>query len=333
METSTRSQQNNAVAAVAAAFIVLVVELLGSPAAMACYYGKYGFQPSSDTQSDIKSLIYDRYEHHEPSFYRAAAMQMKPQLASHQDDPDFLDEYALTLYQGGNAQQAESIWRDLLKRDPKRYVTLCNFGTALHDRGKLPEAYAMLKTAYDEKPDVRGGAEKWHLRMIDYLMKTRVDPSYGRNHLFVDELTPVWRDHQSPSKSFHKVALPVDAMQGVTELLHQFPRFGDGWLVAGMLLEHEREYDLAKLSYERAAKYGTAQAGQLSLFLPQFKAFQDKGSRIRAAGRGMLILVCFFIGVFVLRYLSGLFLAIRRDRMEAKKRVHSAKTKGSAARR
>jgi hypothetical protein len=292
----------------------------------ACFYADLAFKETEEEQADIESLLYERYENRRMDFYRGHLDDMKKEVAAKRGDLHFMDNYAYVLYHAGRAQEAEAIWRDILKKEPNRFTTLCNFATAAHQRGMLPEAYQMLKLAHEQKPEVRSGAEQWHLRYLDFLMKQRQNPQYAKDHLFIDELSPIWKAHTQPSKDFAKTVLPVaGAYQGVVELLRQYPRAADIWLVAALLLDHDKKYDLAHQAYTRAQKYGSGQNYVLKDFLPKYKEFQDKGSRIRAAGRGMVMLLGFVFLLVIYRYLGGLLMAIRSDRSEAKRRAEEEK--------
>lgn len=307
------------------AAIIAVLFVLCVMRGESCYYSSHTFKPTEHEQADIESLIYDRYETHRMDHYRGLLEKMEKEVSGKRGDMDFMDDYAYVLYQAGRAPQAEAIWRDHLKKDPKRFTTLCNFATAAHQRGMLPEAYEMLKLAYEQKPEVRSGAEQWHLRYIDFQLKQRKNAQYGRDHLFIDELTPIWKAHEEPGKEFSKTKLPVEAYQGVVELLRQYPRAGDIWLVAALLLDHDKKYDLAHLAYTRAQKYGSAQNHVLKDFVPKFKTFQDKGSRIRAAGRGMVMLLGLVFLIVMFKYFGGLLMAIKSDKAEARRRAAEEK--------
>ena len=150
---------------------------------------------------------------------------MSDELAEKGSDSDFLEDYAYLLLGTGQNKEAFEIWTGLLNRDPQRYSTLYNVGTALHTLSRFDEATTYIQAAVKLRPGNRNSAEEYHLRYIDFLQKQRKQPAYATQHLFLDELTEVWAKRKRPPESFEKYSeFPSINTEGVAELLRQFPQ-------------------------------------------------------------------------------------------------------------
>ncbi len=309
----------------AAGAMLAAVCLAGAPQpARGCLYHEFGFDGEDKSQTDAEKLLAGHYaptdRKAEREAYAKRLSGLRAQMPEKRDDADFLDLYAMALLRTGDYAAAEKIWNGLLEADPKRFVTLCNAGTALHQRQELEKAGELIGQAARLRPDFRGGAERWHARMIDFLQNQRRDNTYNKTHLFLDELTPVWtgRKGVEPLGDF-----PLEiSSDGIAELIRQFPNFGDGWVVLGMALEKEGDLYPAALAYERALKFGTGQRERLEPFLAVFgekaraadPARLARGSVIWAAASLLAVLL-----IFIAYRFGGAIWSDVKEAREAKK--------------
>lgn len=311
--------------------MLLVVVTALSTGSHACFYSTYKFNSSDHRQTDIEDVIFERYPDMQPEIvredgfdYRNELKRLEAEFPQKKTDMRFLDDMAVLLVRTGNNEAALALLQKMLEREPSRYETLCNLATVYHLTGKYITARDMLTSAAAQKPELRSGAEQMHVEMLEFLIRQRLDPKYGTEHLFIDQLTPFWKERGEPP-GFKKAKFPIQPTRGVAELLRQFPDFGDGWLVLGMLLDNDRDYHIAKLAYNRAQKKGTGQGAGLQAYLRGFTQFEEKTDRIQKAGWGMLKLLILLGGGYIL-YRMGKFLsAITADRAEARRKAAAEK--------
>jgi len=279
---------------------------MATQSALACFYGEYGLDREDGEQTTAFELINERYseeQNRKPEFFRQAMQDMADDLSSKSGDPDFMENYAYVLQRMGRSKEAFEIWNGLLAKDPKRYSTLCNLATGLQGLSRFDEAASRLQEAIKLRPGNRSGAEEYHLQYIDFMKRQRSESGYGTRHLFIDELTAVWEKRKRPPETFDKVAgFPAIKTDGVAELLRQFPRFGDGWLVLGMLLERDGEHYLALRAYERAEKFGTGQRDALKVYLRSYREFAKSTDPPRSAARKITYLLGLVAGLAVLYF-------------------------------
>lgn len=304
----------------------IAIALFAAPS-FACFYSPVNFGATKKHQSTAYDLIYSKYldeQKRTPVFYNSELAKLRPQFSSKQNDPEFLDQFALYLARAGHDQEAHKIWDELLRREPQRFTTLCNYATTLQLLGRYEQCEPLLTQAAKLKPDLRSGAEGWHLAYLKFLQNQRKDPTYGAKHLFIDELTPIWNTRGDPPKSFRNSKFPKITSDGIAELLRQFPNFGDGWLVLAMTLENEHEYNLARLAYQDARKHGASQGDALSEHLLKMDAYVETQSHVRVAGRAMIQLVILVIAYLVLSRMWKFTKAVRQDRIDARKAREAA---------
>jgi len=287
----------------------------------ACFYSPVNFNSSDRKQTNAYDLIYKKYEDEQKRtslFYAKEIQKLQPKYDTNKTDPKIANDYALFCARTGRDKEALQIWQQLLQANPQDFEALCNCATTLQILGRYEEAKPLLERAAKLKPDLRAGAERWHLHQLKFQQNVRRDPTYGRSHLFIDELTQIWRSRTHPPDSFKKADFHGVTADGIAELLRQFPQFGEGWLVLGMAEEREGDVHLAKLAYEHAKKTGTGQMEELMNYLPLVDRYLDSQSLVKVAGRAFLKLVLLLIGLFVGTKLWNFIQSIRRDRAEAK---------------
>ena len=299
----------------------LLFVLLGS-SGHACFYTSYWFDSRHDRQTSVRKLVYGEYAEvdrvRKTPFYADEVKRMEAEHASRQGSPEFLEDYAYALFRVGRAQDAERIWRRLLKAEPDRYSTLCSLATAAQLLGRYDEATTILKRAISLRPGFRQRAEEYHLKMLEYLLASRHEPGWVQSHLFLEELTPLWLTGRMPPGNLATLDFPDVNLNGLAEVLRQFPSFGDGWLALGMVLEHDKEYSKAKIAYQKALKAGTAQSPLLKKYLDEFIVFEKSRSPARLAAREVIKLLVLLLCLALLYWFRGplarLSTAIARNR-------------------
>lgn len=311
--------------------LLLAVLVLSAPPAPACFYHSRGLNTSENEQTTLADLMGSAFDpderKREREHYQREMVRLQKEYASRQDDPDWLDEFAAVLYRNGREVEAAQIWTRLLKKDPDRFVTLCNFATALQMRGRPGDAIRLLKKAVDLRPDFRHGAEQWHLRLLEFQQRQRENPGLALNSLFIEELTPLWTARKGAA-DLPEFPISVTS-QGLIEMLREHPTFGDGWLVLAMAFENEGKLSEAQICYERALKRGTTQKARIEAFLPEFREKVRREDPSRKTARGLLITLGAFclggVALFFQRYGGQMVEDYRLGR--ASRKVHPGKEK------
>ena len=103
--------------------------------------------------------------------------------------------------------------------------------------------------------------------------------------------------------------MPPVKLDGIVELLRQFPNFGDGWLVAGMLLEGRADYRRALSCYRRAERLGSSQRAALRAYIPLVSEYEKQSSSLAGTGTKALMTLGAAAAAFVLYKLA---MAVRR---------------------
>lgn len=284
--------------------LIAVALLCCAAIAPACNYGRYGLTPGKEEAATVDGLFrgeYAQYDSWKLDDWKRAASQDSGDTGNTAGQLN----YAYALLMSGQNAQSLAIYQKLLQADPTNYEVLCSYATALHILRQYPSAIETLKKAIALKPGFRSGAEELHLQMMDFEMKAQQNYAYAQENLFVPELTPLWKNRGGPDQSFSTVSFPAGlSSRGVAGLLRQFPRFGEGWLVLGMVLEHEKDFSMATKAYDRAVERGTARQDEIRRYQSTFREFgryHDPGRRL---GRGIkrLVIGLLAIGVFLYLY-------------------------------
>jgi Flp pilus assembly protein TadD len=257
--------------------------------AIACFYSSYALDETKNDQTSLEDLLYDRLLEGEKSrtqvsFYAQELTKLRKQLPQKENDPKFLVDYGYILHVTGNTPEAIRVWEKARKLSPSDYRALCNLATAYQMMGDFEKATQLLKQAVQLKPGFRHSAEEFHLRLLEHLSRQRADGNYIRTHLFLPELTSAWTSRKDPPNKFSAASVPRDAVQGLTELLRQFPKQADVWMVLGMLLETQGKWREARLAYQKALKFGCGMSEELRDYFVKYAAFEDKKNPIRYVG-------------------------------------------------
>jgi tetratricopeptide (TPR) repeat protein len=309
--------------AIRVVFALALLAVVTIPAlAPACSYSKYGFKAGNDSQADVDDLFRGVYEERKTWKSREWRQEAQVVEADATDVPGKLT-YAWAVLMAGDTDKALGTYQDLLKTNPNNYEVLCSYATALHALKRYAPARETLKKAIALKPGFRNRAEEFHLEMINYEEKSQQNYQYAREHLFLDALTPLWKNRKGVEENLSTVDFPEGyTSEGMAELLRQFPQFGDGWLVLGMLLEHEENFSMAAKAYDRALENGTAHAGDLKRYMATFREFGRSMDPARVGGRRLvqvgIAVIAFLVLAWLLKFVSGIVADITNARAEKK---------------
>lgn len=302
----------------------------------ACFYGAHALDPDKPKQTTAKDLINEKFIEAEerPRGYFPNELQKAQQLApQHANDAAFQDDLGFLFYKNGRHDEALNLWKALLLKEPNRFTTLCNLATAYQGLGKYDTATTCLQEAVKVRAGFRSNVEVYHLDMIQFQKKQSTQPTYAVDHLFISELTPVWSARRAAPESFESVKpFPDIRADGVAELLRQFPRFGDGWLALGILLEHEGDHYWANRAYERALKFGSTRRLEVKNYLATYTPFAMEHDSSRIVARRLKWLAIAMAGggvlFFGLRFTRMVVLDISAARREKEETNRPKKNDG-----
>jgi tetratricopeptide (TPR) repeat protein len=300
----------------------VVLAAWGAPV-RAQFYWSQGIKPDGTEKVEIGKLVFGEYNDEQKRISRslsdAQLARMDRERAQRGTAPEFMDEYAVLLCQSGRLEQAERVWLELLKAHPDHATAWFNLSVARQTGGRYEAARDALLNGLELKPGFRAGAEDARVRMLDFLIATRSDPAYARDHLFLDELTPAWRARTAPPDTFAAVKFTTTPLEAVAGLMRGFHQFGDGWLVLGMLLENRGDLHHAKIAYQNAMKFGSGQAAELRPYLTALAAFESSTNPVRFAGRRLVATLVFVVLLVVGLKGYRVAKAVKEDREEARR--------------
>jgi predicted CXXCH cytochrome family protein len=113
------------------------------------------FSPAA-TKRDLAMAYYQVMLEGSRSFEPAAWEGLTSQKATIANDKDALDALGNVSAERGDGQMAEWSFRRVLEVDPADLTALSNLGILLAKQGKLDEAIALLRPAFDRNRDISG---------------------------------------------------------------------------------------------------------------------------------------------------------------------------------
>ena len=308
--------------AIVVAALFAMVTFLANPAHSQFYWSE-GFQPTDASQTNLRKLVYGELEQEKKEARRNDTnelAEMERQKSVMAGDAKFLQGYAVLSFLQARDAQAEAAWQELLRRDPGDVATLLNLSTARMMRGRPTEGEQFLQRALALRPNIRAGAEQVRLRMLEFNKLVAGDGEFGRNHVMLDEMSAAWLGRGEPPDAFPKGELTTHSLEAVGGFVHAFPHYADGWFTLGMMLEHDRQWDLARQAYQRALKLGSTQSLPLKKHFEKIRELNQSRNPALIAGRTMVRVIVLVLVLIVLRYVSKLVAAMLRDRAEVKQR-------------
>lgn len=315
--------------------------------ARACFYSTYALDTKRNTQTSLDDVLLDRYVEEEKSraranYYTQELKKRERELPQKRQDPEFLRDYGYLLHVTGNTPAAIRTWEEALGKAPNDYALLCNLATAYQMLGvdHYVRAKELLEKAVQQKPGFRHHAEEFHIRLLEHLIAQSKDWEYIRRELLFPELTTAWRNRKDPPNRFSLSALPKDAEQGLTELVRQFPKQADTWMVLGMILESNKKWREARLAYQKALKYGCGMTEELRDYFEKYRVFAEKKNPIRYVGwlflSAFILMITALIGPRILGTVKAVvedIQEVRRQKAAADSRSHEAHSKTHRSRR
>jgi predicted CXXCH cytochrome family protein len=113
------------------------------------------FSPAA-TKRDLAMAYYQVLLEGNQLFEPAAWQELTAQKGSIANDKEALDALGNVSAKRGDSQTAEWSFRHVLELDPTDLTALSNLGILLAKQGKLDEAIAMLRPAFDRNRDISG---------------------------------------------------------------------------------------------------------------------------------------------------------------------------------
>jgi Tetratricopeptide repeat len=138
---------------------------------------------------------------------------------THENDSAWWNDLAGAHLRLGEAKEAAGLLEKVAERFPNDYGIHANLGTAYHLLGRYKEAEKEIARDLEINPDAHFGLEKYHLALLQYLMR---DAKYQSRHVYVDEFTTSLFQKSSgrfprPSEEFFSKIAQEDFTNGLTE--------------------------------------------------------------------------------------------------------------------
>lgn len=159
--------------------VALALTLVGltEPEARACYWDRDTLATERARFPGVAELIAGAFARHSPEFYRWRAADRRRRLAADDVPADqrlaWTDDLAVALSKLEEHDAAIALLRGSLERDPDRYETHANLGTALIHAGELTDGLTHLRRAIEINPDAHFGREIVQQRLVEYVLEVR----------------------------------------------------------------------------------------------------------------------------------------------------------------
>lgn len=310
--------------------IVILCLMFFGQVTWGCFYSSYSLNTEDNTQTSLEDVLLDRITEAEKArgisrFYANELAKLEKQYSQRRTDPDFLRDYGYLLHITGNTPRALAVWEEALKLRPNDYALLCNLGTVHQILGRThyEKAREYLARAVKLKPGFRHGAEELHLRLLEHLRRQSENENHIRENLVLPELNEAWNGRKDPPNKFVAPGVTRETLRGLTELLRQFPKQGDTWMVLGMLLESEGKWREARLAYQRALKFGCGMTEELRDYFTKYQAFAEKKNPVRVVGWMVFSVFVLMILALLGPRILGIVQAVVEDIQDVKRRQSS----------
>ncbi len=167
---------------------VLLSALSVTIPASAClnYYGKNikgdGIE-TSDNEADPTQFVRALTHHQDHDHIRS--IDLGPEPAA---DADFQvrNDYAANLIRQGKLKRAIEILGSIEKSRPGEYRVAANLGTAYELSGDVDRALQWISEGIKRYPDVHGGTEWLHVRILEVKRELAKDPNWLQTHSVLD---------------------------------------------------------------------------------------------------------------------------------------------------
>jgi len=163
---------------------ILILCLCG-PLSRACIWDTDTLAQEKRKSQDMANVILGKAMEQvdsKPLRERIAKLTASPR----ENDPAWWNDLAGAYLRLGEAKQAAELLEKVVKRFPNDYGIHANLGTAYHLLGRYADAEREIVRDLEINPDAHFGLEKYHLALLQYLMR---DHKYQSRHVYVDEFT------------------------------------------------------------------------------------------------------------------------------------------------
>ncbi|HTB82038.1 MAG TPA: tetratricopeptide repeat protein [Candidatus Sulfotelmatobacter sp.] len=229
--------------------IWIVVAVFLSTNAHACIWDADSLWQEKMRSHDLTTAILgDPPEPEDPQKLRARISE----LESHRDETnaDWWNNLAGAHLRLNEPAEAVKILEPVVTNFPDNYGIHANLGTAYHLLGRYAAAEKEIARDLQINPDAHFGLEKYHLALLQYLMR---DTNYQSRHVYVDELTAAFLSPQEGRFRFS------DAFEKNYQAMSE--EYTNG------IAEAEADYESARTNHEQ--NYDVLQAlGTVAAFDP-----------------------------------------------------------------
>jgi tetratricopeptide (TPR) repeat protein len=261
---------------------------------------------------------------------RIATLKASPR----ENDPGWWNDLAGAHLRLSEAKEAAELLEKVVERFPNDYGIHANLGTAYHLLGRYAEAEKEIARDLEINPDAHFGLEKYHLALLQYLMR---NAAYQKEHVYVDEFSevffqkewstlglmhPVWDDEILISNSVTNdfpnyrlkwnLASNTNLSAGVIYMASLNPREPACFVMLGIACLSDgvrRDLNLAIAAFQKAIELGSPQSAILERRISEIRSHVRTA---RGQKNAILLLViggtiASFIAIVILRWLNRKF--------------------------
>lgn len=190
-------------------------------------------------------------------FYRTKIAELEASKSAKSTETQWQNDYAVTLFEMGRREEAKKIWLQQIKENAINPEALGNLSNAAEKEGDFVTAKTYAERLVAAHPNLRGGAEKYRLLRLTYLVDTTTahtpQTTTAVAPFWIPDMLKAWEARPSQTESKWKnISIPPQNMDGLIEMLAYSPKFGDGWHVLAMALEADGNLKQASLAYSKA---------------------------------------------------------------------------------
>jgi tetratricopeptide (TPR) repeat protein len=156
--------------------------------ATACMWDAESLSREKARSHDLAQTIVNNQPIPEDTNHLRATIQVL-EVDRHEDDPMWWNNLVVAHLRLGEFTVAVKLLEPIVEKFPNDYGIHANLGTAYHLMGRYQDAEKEIARDLEINPDAHFGLEKYHLALLQYLIR---DTKYQSRHVYVDEFTTLF---------------------------------------------------------------------------------------------------------------------------------------------
>lgn len=167
---------------------IIIVAVAVTTSSFACIWDARTMREEKKAHRDLAGIILDAGKRRvvDPSITAdIERLKATPQP----NDPGWLNDLAGAYIRVGQPEEAVKLLEPAREKFPNDYGVHANLGTAYHMLGRYAEAEKEIARDLEINPDAHFGLEKYHLALLQYLVRDR---AYQSRHVYLDEWSEIF---------------------------------------------------------------------------------------------------------------------------------------------